>query len=279
MMPDNPLYLPENENFKAGDDNLAACTNRLCKPATMSALFCRAGHARVLIDLKEYEIKTNTAVYLLPSSIISLHSASKDFRVSYFVCKAKLFHDVTFRMESRLFQHLKEKPCIDLSAAITTGADLIMRTAAYIYADRDNRFRDQIAKNTLTNCLLDTYDKNQRWFSREGTANNSRQHELLQKFILLVHAHCQQKREVNFYAGLLCISTKYLTDICRRITGDHAKKIIDDFTVLEIKVLLQTTTESLQNIAEQLNFPDQSYLGRFFKRHEGISPVEYRNKY
>lgn len=278
-MQHNPLYLPENENFRAGDDNLIACANRLCKPGTMSAFFCRAGHARLLIDLKEYEIKINTAIYLLPNSIISLHSSSKDFRVSYFVCKAKFFHEVTYRMESRLFQYLKEQPCVNLSGTMTTGVDMIMRTIAYIYADRENRFRNQIAKNTITSCLLDTYDKNQRWFTQQESASNPRQRELLQKFILLVHTHCQQKRDVSFYAGLLCISTKYLTDICRRITGDPAKKIIDNFTILEIKLLLQTTTESLQNIAEQLNFPDQSYLGRFFKRHEGISPAEYRNKY
>ena len=54
---------------------------------------------------------------------------------------------------------------------------------------------------------------------------------------------------------------------------------IDDFAILEIKVLLQSTDLTMQDIADQLGFPDQSYLGRYFKRHEGISPREYQNKY
>lgn len=75
-----------------------------------------------------------------------------------------------------------------------------------------------------------------------------------------------------FYADRLCISTKYLTGICRSITnGASAKQIIDQHVILEIKVLLQSTELSMQEIADRLGFPDQSYLGRYFKRYEGMS--------
>ena len=75
------------------------------------------------------------------------------------------------------------------------------------------------------------------------------------------------------------MSTKYLTGICRSVTGDSAKQIIDDFAILEIKVLLQSTELTMQDIADRLGFPDQSYLGRYFKRHEGMSPREYQSRY
>ena len=70
-----------------------------------------------------------------------------------------------------------------------------------------------------------------------------------------------------------------MTGIRRSVTGDSAKKIIDDFAILEIKVLLQSTELTMQDIADRLGFPDQSYLGRYFKRHEGMSPREYQNRY
>ena len=94
-----------------------------------------------------------------------------------------------------------------------------------------------------------------------------------------MHEHCASQREVSFYADKLCISTKYLTGICKAVTGDSAIKIIDDFAILEIKVLLQSTELTVQEIADRLVFPDQSYLGRYFKRHEGMSPKEYQSKY
>ena len=65
----------------------------------------------------------------------------------------------------------------------------------------------------------------------------------------------------------------------KNITKEDAKKIIDDFAILEIKVLLQSTGLTIQEIADRLGFPDQSYLGRYFKRHEGMSPKEYQSKY
>ena len=107
----------------------------------------------------------------------------------------------------------------------------------------------------------------------------SRQDEIFKNFIALVHENCISRREVTFYANRLRISTKCLTGICKSVTRDSAKKIIDDFAILEIKVLLQSTELTIQEIADRLGFPDQSYLGRYFKRHEGMSPKEYQNRY
>jgi Bacterial regulatory helix-turn-helix proteins, AraC family len=154
-----------------------------------------------------------------------------------------------------------------------------MRATTAIYNDRENRFRNQIAKNHLQSFMLDIYDKCYRYFDRQEIEGGSRQDEIFKNFIALVHENCISQREVTFYASKLCISTKYLTGICKSVTGEAAKKIIDDFAILEIKVLLQSTGLTIQEIADRLGFPDQSYLGRYFKRHEGMSPKEYQSKY
>ena len=154
----------------------------------------------------------------------------------------------------------------------------LMDAVNCIYADIDNRFRYQIARNHLQSFLLDVYDKCYRFFPRqEIEGGGDRQRQLFEKFIAMVHENCLTEREVTFYADKLCISTKYLTGICKNVTGDSAKKIIDNFSMLEIKVMLQGTELNIQEIADRMQFPDQSYLGRYFKRLEGISPIEYRN--
>ena len=93
----------------------------------------------------------------------------------------------------------------------------------------------------------------------------------------MVHEYCSQEREVAFYADKLCISTRYLSTIVRSVARSSAKEFIDRAVILEIKMMLQSTDLSVQEIAYRLRFPDQSYLGRFFKKHTGESPTEYRN--
>lgn len=63
----------------------------------------------------------------------------------------------------------------------------------------------------------------------------------------------------------------------RSVAHSSAKEFIDRSVMLEIKMMLQSTDLSVQEIAYRLRFPDQSYLGRFFKKHAGESPTEYRN--
>ena len=176
-----------------------------------------------------------------------------------------MFREACLRFEPIFFRFLKEKPCYTLKDESTGAINGLMRATTAIYNDRENRFRNQIAKNHLQSFMLDIYDKCYRYFDRQEIEGGSRQDEIFKNFIALVHENC--------------ISTKYLTGICKSVTGEAAKKIIDDFAILEIKVLLQSTGLTIQEIADRLGFPDQSYLGRYFKRHEGMSPKEYQSKY
>ena len=228
------------------------------------------------IDLKKYEITVNTQVVLLPGVVISLDEKSDDFRVSFFTSHIEMFREACIRFEPSFFHFIKEKPCYTLPSEFTAPINGLLHATSAIYADTDHRFRNQIARNHLQSFLLDVYDKVHRLFTHKEIEGGSRPNELFHKFVALVHEYCCSQRDVVFYAGKLCISTKYLTSICRSLTGHSAKKVIDDFTALEIKVLLQSTDLSIQEIADRLSFPDQSYLGRYFKRHEGVSPMEYR---
>ena len=275
----NPFQTSVSEPFSRNCGDLSQLHNRLCKSGSTVILICQQGKARVTIDLQEYGVVNHTVMFLLPDSIVSITDASPDFRVSWFTCSGEMFRETSFRFNSQFFRFIKEHPCKTLPPADTRAIRELMKSTAIVYNDRENCFRYEIAKDLLHIFLMDLYDKTYRWFSAQDIEGRNRQDELFRRFMSLVHTHCSSTREVAFYAGKLCISTKYLTDICRHIIGKPAKKIIDDFTILEIKVLLQNTEQPIQLISDNLHFPDQSYLGRFFKRHEGISPVEFRNRF
>lgn len=279
MIPANPFAISDNDQFIVGDSDLAFFDNVGGRIEGCVILFCREGSADVIISQIQRTLKPNSLALLLPGAMLLLANRSEDFRVSFCSFSHDLFSEAAFRLDPSFFHSLRERPVTMASQHIAQGANIWFDMAAYTYADRENVFRNTIIKNRLQNLLLETYDKMLRFAFPEQDASDTttRQTELFQRFVSLLHEYCAQEREVSFYADKLCISTRYLSNIVQRIARTSAKHFIDRSVVLEIKMMLQSTDLSVQEIAYKLKFPDQSYLGRFFKKHTGLSPSEYRN--
>lgn len=106
----------------------------------------------------------------------------------------------------------------------------------------------------------------------------TRKDEIFHHFLSLVNTHIQQHRDVLFYTNKLCITPRYLRKIAKENSlYESPKVIIDKRLIIEIKVLLQSTKFSIQEIADNLNFPDASYLSRYFKMNCDITLTKYRN--
>jgi AraC family transcriptional regulator, transcriptional activator of pobA len=94
----------------------------------------------------------------------------------------------------------------------------------------------------------------------------------------MVEDNYQNNLSVNEYADKLAITPNHLTQTVNQLTGKTSSQIIKSKQVLEIKRLLVHTNLTVTEIANRLNFPDQSYFTRFFKRETGVSPLQYRFK-
>ncbi len=105
----------------------------------------------------------------------------------------------------------------------------------------------------------------------------SRKEKLVMSFINCVRKHCKQQRSLQFYANELHITSKYLSETVKEITGKTAVSILNDFVIQEAKLLLNDASVSIAQIADEMQFSDQSFFGKFFKRNAGCSPKEYRN--
>ena len=108
------------------------------------------------------------------------------------------------------------------------------------------------------------------------TSARSRNDEYFNQFMSELTKHYMQERSVGFYAGQLHLTPKYLTTIIRKTSGRTAAEWIDDYVVLEAKNLLKYSTMSIQEIAYCLNFPNQSFFGKYFRSHTGMTPSAYR---
>ncbi|MBL7756406.1 MAG: AraC family transcriptional regulator [Chitinophagaceae bacterium] len=100
---------------------------------------------------------------------------------------------------------------------------------------------------------------------------------LVMNFFNLVQKQFTTQRSVQQYASQLNVTPKYLTETVKEFSGKNAGEIIDDFVMLEAKLLLDNPALSIGEIAHTLNFSNQSFFGKYFKRFTGMSPKEYRS--
>ena len=89
--------------------------------------------------------------------------------------------------------------------------------------------------------------------------------------------HFKEQRFLDFYAEKLEISPKHLSRTMKKETGFSAVEWIERYVILEAKVLLKSTNLNIQQISDELNFPSQSFFGKYFKKKVGMSPKEFRN--
>jgi AraC-like DNA-binding protein len=99
---------------------------------------------------------------------------------------------------------------------------------------------------------------------------------LVKRFYQLVEENNHKNFSLKQYANLLAITPNHLTQAVKRYTSKTSSQIIKAKQVLEIKRLLVHTNLNISEIAQQLNFEDQSYFTKFFKRETGYSPLQYR---
>ncbi len=265
-----------SEPFSMGTTDLGFLINRPKKISGGLILVCLRGHAEIAVDILHHKIASGNAVVLLPGTILSIHRPSPDLEIRYFYIGFAGFLEVTFKLPGDFFRFIKENPVLILDEGNLLFVKKWTELAELVMADRENTCREIMMSNLMQCLFCEGYEKMRRYFGRKS-GKTKRQEEIFRDFMQLMKDHCRENRDVEFYARKLFITPRYLSYICTH-NGNNlsAKKLIDLRTILEIKILLETTGDPVQKIAEQLNFPDQSYLGRFFKRYTGESPLAYR---
>jgi AraC-like DNA-binding protein len=103
-----------------------------------------------------------------------------------------------------------------------------------------------------------------------------RSESIIKEFFSLLQNHIKEETELDFYAERLCISKKYLSLIVKDKTNVPAGKVIATIRAELAAEMLRDPEKSIQQIALELSFSDQSSFGKFFRKHAGISPLRYR---
>jgi len=101
-------------------------------------------------------------------------------------------------------------------------------------------------------------------------------HNLVAVYNKLVSQHFLKKRNVSDYADMMNVTPNHLNKVIKEHTRQTASSKISEMLLLEAKVRLNYTAQSVAELAYELGFSEPSAFNRFFKKHTSITPLEYR---
>ena len=213
-----------------------------------------------------------------PDQIVQTKEITKDFS-GLFIAVSPSFIDRTFKPLKELLPfmlYIKYNSSIQLTLEefniLAKYHSFLLDTVKNV----DNIYRKEITKGILSSLFYEIYNIISRKAIVNTSHNTTRKEEIFKLFMKEVTENFKQERSVSFYASKLCLTPKHLSGVVKEVSGKTAGECIDGLVILESRALLKSTELSIQEIAEHLNFANQSFFGKYFKHFVGISPKKYR---
>lgn len=242
----------------------------------ITMVLARKGVAHIEVDFTLYELSENKAITLAPKSTVRYVDMDSEFCCCILAFDHAVAVEALPRPEPSFMDFMRRYPLGSIPAQRADAIAFRMADVAHFLYESTGPHHMLIVRNIIQNILFELYDATREQFMATGTKVMSRHDELFMQFIHLVYQHGDKEREVLFYSDKMNITPRYLARILRELSRETAKEIIDRHCVQEIKARLRTTNDSVQSIAFDMNFPDQSFFTRYFKKQTGMTPTEFR---
>lgn len=140
----------------------------------------------------------------------------------------------------------------------------------------DQKYHKEIIRTIIKAILLEMLSNMETDQCQSAEGENKTQFQF-NRFLQILSSEDVKHRPIDFYADRLCISSKYLSVICSKVSGKSARQWIDEYTVEDVRYHLFNTDYSIKEIAYRLGFENLSFFGKYVKRHFGKSPSELRS--
>lgn len=238
---------------------------------------CTKGNARYSVDAREFSVNTGEAFIVSERHIIDKFLLSPDFEAPSIVVSVDFFHEIIHNVSemSALFLYSRNHPVMRFNAKEQEVFVSYFHVMQLRLKDKNNHFLKQLISTLMLAMFYDL--SNVIYHSKqEQPYHMSRPDAIFTQFIKMVEDNCRTERRVSWYAKQLCITPKYLSETVKQVSRRTPNEWIDNYVTSEIRVLLKNTTKSIKDITKELNFPNQSFLGKYFKENVGMSPSKYR---
>lgn len=243
-------------------------------------VFCNAGEITFELNYTSYTLKENGFLIITPLDILTFEKSSADYSSTVLVLPSETFAPIIKDINLLNFKYTKQSPVINLQGEYLALYKQVLATLWQVKELVAEEEFDKIASLQISSLAVVQQDYYSKYIAKRdgGFEYIPRKKELFGKFIKhLVESH-HLSREVLFYANELGVSSGYLNEVCNEVSGHSAKAIIDSAVTARLKYELSYTAKSIQELADDYNFPSQSYFTRYYKRMTGLTPSEFRKE-
>lgn len=234
------------------------------------------GKSVLKIDLKEYVLKPNTIFTILPNQIFESLEDSNDSFDEILFFSIDFMNDLPLPKNFDVLNKMKYKPCLEVSEETMQEITEYHSFIAKACNQQKHLHRKEITESLLYALIALIASLYAEEEVRADSKVNSRSEEIVNEFSDLLMQHHRDERNASFYADKMCITAPYLSRTLKKITGRSISSWINDAVIVDAKVLLKSSNMTVMQISEELNFPNPSFFGRFFKQYAGLTPLEYK---
>lgn len=243
----------------------------------MIVLLCLDGNMEICINMKTLQLGPSSLMTIFPDANIKLGNLTEDFRCYVITIQRELLTKAFYVKNILSIQTiLHQFPVIKLENKEMALFVHYFSFLAQIH-ERLKHTHPEIIRCHLMALLMSLNAIYKEQNVKGCNSAMTRSKIICHDFVELVRKHYTEERQLQFYADKLCITPKYLMAVIKKDLGRNPKTIIDDALITIAKHQLKTTDLSVKQICDNLNFPNPSFFGKFFKRLVGVSPKEYRD--
>lgn len=231
------------------------------------------------VDTIERTVQAGQLIVVSEKRVVDNYHCSADLQGKVMAMSTSFFREVIRDMAylSSMFLFTRSHPVQQVSGRESERLLSFHSMIRERLEDTDNNFQHHLVRTLMQAMFYDMSSVIYR-FRDLAIGRHSRIEELFAQFIRLVEANCRQERRVGWYAEQMGITPKYLSEAVKEVSKNTPTEWIDNYVTLAIRLMLKDTTKTIKDISAELNFSNQSFLGKYFRLHVGMSPSEYRRK-
>lgn len=246
--------------------------------AGVMVFVCLRGEGSIVVDMNTLHIRRGSFVLLLPYSVVQVIEASDDLEVTLIATGFGFLEKlVSLQPVENYVARISEEPCLQLSDSQLDEMGHVYDFVEKYYSEASGPLAHEIQNTLMTFLSLEIvsmYARNQPAQKRKL----SRHEQIFRNFTMSLSRNFREHRTVEYYAEEACLTPKHFSTVIKQRSGKLPSEWITERTVILIKFLLDNSDMSIQEISNELNFPNQSFFTRYFKGQTGLTPTAYRSR-